>query len=102
MSSINGMKRSVMIRAGELQECLIPTCSQKFEVPPVEVLGARDGSKDGFDSGSERFRDGFDAIGKRRPVELNPLDADRALESRRATEVAEQAFSLLGRVELRA
>ncbi|HYH98366.1 hypothetical protein [Hyalangium sp.] len=91
-----------MIREGELQECLVPTCSQKFEVPPVEVLGARDGSRDGFDSGSERFRDGFEAESKRRPVELNPLDQDRALEFRRAAEVAEQAFSLLGRVELRA
>jgi hypothetical protein len=70
MPNVNRVKRS-LFRSGELQECLTPTCSQGFEVPAVEVVGAVDGTQDGFDAGNEGS-EGVNAAGKNRPLELNP------------------------------
>lgn len=70
MPNVNRVKRS-LFRSGELQECLTPTCSQGFEVPAVEVVGAVDGTADGFDAGNEGV-DGVGAAGKKNPLELNP------------------------------
>jgi hypothetical protein len=70
MPNVNRVKRS-LFRSGELQECLTPTCSQGFEVPAVEVVGAVDGTADGFDAGHEGV-DGVGAAGKKNPLELNP------------------------------
>jgi hypothetical protein len=70
MPNVNRVKRS-LFRGGELQECLTPTCSQGFEVPAVEVVGAVDGTQDGFESGGDPV-DGVNAAGKNRPLELNP------------------------------
>lgn len=70
MPNVNRVHRS-LIRAGELQECLTPTCSQGFEVPPVEVVGPIDGTADGFDAGNEGA-EGVGAAGKKNPLELNP------------------------------
>lgn len=70
MPNVNRVHRS-LIRAGELQECLTPTCSQGFEVPPVEVVGPVDGTADGFDAGNEGVQ-GIGAAGKKNPLELNP------------------------------
>jgi hypothetical protein len=70
MPNVNRVKRS-LFRGGELQECLTPTCSQGFEVPAVEVVGAVDGTQDGFESGGDPL-EGVNAAGKNRPLELNP------------------------------
>jgi hypothetical protein len=70
MPNVNRVKRS-LIRAGELQECLTPTCSQGNEVPPVEVVGPVDGTQDGFETGNEGV-EGVNAAGKKNPLELNP------------------------------
>jgi hypothetical protein len=70
MPNVNRVKRS-LFRSGELQECLTPTCSQGFEVPAVEVVGAVDGTADGFDAGNEGV-EGVGAAGKKNPLELNP------------------------------
>jgi len=70
MPNVNRVKRS-LFRSGELQECLTPTCSQGFEVPAVEVVGAVDGTQDGFEAGSEG-PEGVGAAGKKNPLELNP------------------------------
>jgi hypothetical protein len=70
MPNVNRVHRS-LIRAGELQECLTPTCSQGNEVPPVEVVGPVDGTQDGFDTGNEGA-EGVNAAGKKNPLELNP------------------------------
>jgi len=70
MPNVNRVKRS-LFRSGELQDCLTPTCSQGFEVPAVEVVGAVDGTQDGFDAGNEEA-EGVGAAGKKNPLELNP------------------------------
>ena len=71
MPNVNRVKRS-LFRSGELQECLTPTCSQGFEVPAVEVVGAVDGTQDGFEVGSSEGPEGVNAASKNRPLELNP------------------------------
>jgi hypothetical protein len=71
MPNVNRVKRS-LFRSGELQECLTPTCSQGFEVPAVEVVGAVDGTQDGFEAGSSEGPEGVNGAGKNRPLELNP------------------------------
>lgn len=73
--SLIHQKRSVVVRGGELQECLLPACNEDSSVPPVEVL-ARTPSQpqDAFNPAIERLRDGFEAGSRRRPVELNPVD----------------------------
>jgi hypothetical protein len=78
MPNVNRVKRS-LFRSGELQECLTPTCSQGNEVPAVEVVGAVDGTQDGFEAGSSEGPEGVTAAGKNRPLELNP--AGRPLTS---------------------
>ena len=78
MPNVNRVKRS-LFRSGELQECLTPTCSQGNEVPAVEVVGAVDGTQDGFEAGSSEGPEGVNAAGKNRPLELNP--AGRPLTS---------------------
>jgi hypothetical protein len=73
MTNVNRVKRS-LFRAGEMQDCLTPTCSQGFEVPAVEVVGPQDGTQDGFDASStEQAQGGVNGVGKSRPIELNPL-----------------------------
>jgi hypothetical protein len=71
MPNVNRVKRS-LFRSGELQDCLTPTCSQGFEVPAVEVVGAVDGTQDGFEAGSSEGPEGVNAAGRNRPLELNP------------------------------
>jgi hypothetical protein len=70
MPNVNRVHRT-LIRGGELQECLTPTCSQGFEVPAVEVVGPVDGNADGFDAGNHGA-EGVGAAGKKNPLELNP------------------------------